>query len=360
MDNVDDPGVGSLLSADANHFSLLTSRLQKWNDLVVVEVGLFTRQEALDFLHKGVSSDKSRREEDLERLMETLQYLPLAMKQAVACIESLDLSVKDYLAEFQTKSNAVLGLATDTEKTILTTWGVSIDKMMQKDEAIGRLALTLLRMISFLHPDKIPKQLFETFASDKIALNQAVELLRQYSLVKVHNGIIKIHRLVQETMRINLKEQGLNDEVLDQVLKVLYDRISVNPKNRTLATHMRTAMAFATEERHTIRRLKLQEMEAAVAKVVGQDFTGALVMQEACQEGYREARYGSETHRDFLLSESRLANIKWNVGQISSNQRRLNKVTIIFVFHLLIVIAYRVHSSIIVNTILASVEISAC
>ncbi len=325
LDNVDDPSVGNLLSRETSHFTLLTSRLQRWDDLVVVEVGLFTQEEAMSFLRKSIAGSKFKSEDNLKSLTEELQYLPLAIKQAIATIDSLDLSVADYLDEFRRKSEAVLGLATDAEKTILATWSVSIDQMMQRDQTIGQLALILLQSISYLYPENIQREFFQDLAPSKMELSQAIELLRQYSLIKVHDGTLKVHRLVQETMRINLGEQDREEKVLQRVLQVLHKSISLNQANRTLATHMRTAVKFATPERHKLILLRLREVEAAILQA-DKDFTGALEVHTSCQDGYKEVRYGSETHGDVLLAECRLARIKFNLGQKSSSLRRMYKV----------------------------------
>ena len=156
FDNVtEDLTVSDLLSSSKNHFILITSRLQKLNaDVKPFELGLFTKEEAVEYLQENIlSKDISA----LEELTEKLQYLPLAMGQAVACINQLDLKVQDYLQELDNKR-------TGSDPGILATWKVSIDRISAEDS--GDVATDILDAISYVYPDHIPRSLFNQGNAD--------------------------------------------------------------------------------------------------------------------------------------------------------------------------------------------------
>ncbi len=120
----------------------------------------------------------------MEKLTEVLQRLPLAMNQAVSCMEQLCLTVADYLADFARKVSSVLGFSSSkAEKTVLTTWSVSIEKI--SGEKGGRLAHSLLKFLAYVSPDGTPKELMLGMAESKAEFGQALRLLQVYSLVKV-------------------------------------------------------------------------------------------------------------------------------------------------------------------------------
>ena len=330
LDNVDNPDVHQLLSGQQTHFSILTSRLQRWQEpLVAMEVGLFSKEEAVSYLRKNIDQAKVGSEKELSDLAEALQYLPLAMKQATACIEGLDLTVQDYLKEFQAKSQAVLGYsAGDTEKTILTTWSISVDSIMQKDKAMGELALKILSAISYLNPENIPKSLLLSQASSKLDLSRALELLSQYSLIKVNMGMIRIHRLVQETMRITLFENDKEGKVLHDLLRDLHQKLSVRYWDENLALHMRTVIKYATVQHHKHIVLRCMEIEANIMHNLHKETVKAMSMLEQCIQEYSQVYHGSECQRNILRAMCLLSFLQLLSGQATTASDTIGKVSI--------------------------------
>lgn len=173
-----------------HHHSLVTTRLARWKGLETVEVGLFSENEAISFLKENIPSKNQSGKESLEKLCEVLQRLPLAMNQAVACMEQLDLTIAEYLEEFSSKAKEVLGFSlaeNSNGKTILTTWKVSIDNLTSKSKFGGKLAGNILKAASYVYPDGILKEWLEkaSQASGRFEMAKALELLQHYSLAKV-------------------------------------------------------------------------------------------------------------------------------------------------------------------------------
>ena len=155
-----------------------------------------------------------------ERIVKELDGLPLAIVQAGAYIQETGCSLTDYLNLYTTHRKVLLArrsrLMLDYPHTVATTWSLSFRRVEQQSPA----ATYLLRLCAFLAPDAIPEELLmqdiaeadtvsEAEANDSFKLNDALEVLRRYSLVR-RNGdahMLSIHRLVQ----IVLKE-GMDPE----------------------------------------------------------------------------------------------------------------------------------------------------
>ncbi len=130
-------------------------RFREWPpDLAVLEVGLFSPEEAVACLNANIVKDAPKTNLNnvegvnahIAHLAERLQYLPLALGQAAACMARLGLSPTEYLEEFEKESTAVLGfMVAGQESTIFTTWRVSVDAIVRSSEHVGQLALKILQ-----------------------------------------------------------------------------------------------------------------------------------------------------------------------------------------------------------------------
>ncbi len=152
-----------------------------------------------------------------ETLVQQVDGLPLALDQAGAYIEETGCSLAAYVQLYQTRSGELLGLrkslAADHPEPVTTTWSLSFEHV----EHANRAAAALLRLCAFLAPDAIPEELLSKGASqlgsvlgpvaaDPIKLNEAIEVVRRYSLLKrvAKTNTLTIHRLVQEVLRAQM------------------------------------------------------------------------------------------------------------------------------------------------------------
>lgn len=152
-----------------------------------------------------------------QQLVEELDGLPLALDQAGAYMEETSCSLSDYLALYTRSRLALLkrqsSMSTDYPHTVASTWALSFSQVEQADPA----AADLLRLCAFLHPDAIPEAILtegatelgprlQEVAANPLLLNEAIQLLRRYSLVKrdSEEKILVIHRLVQAVLKESL------------------------------------------------------------------------------------------------------------------------------------------------------------
>jgi tetratricopeptide (TPR) repeat protein/transcriptional regulator with XRE-family HTH domain len=152
-------------------------------------------------------------------IVEALDGLPLAIDQAGAYIEEVGCDLSAYLALFQRRRSALLKrpsfVSSDYPFTVASTWSLSFQQVEQTNLA----AAELLRLCAFLDPDYIPEALLtdgaselgsvlESTVSDPLLLNDAIQVLRRYSLIKRDpvEKYLNIHQLVQLVLKDGLDE----------------------------------------------------------------------------------------------------------------------------------------------------------
>jgi tetratricopeptide (TPR) repeat protein len=153
-------------------------------------------------------------------IVEAVGGLPLALDQAVAYIEETGCGLSEYLKLYQTRHRDLLKrrgrLVTDHPETVATTWSLSFQKVEEENKA----AAELLRLCAFLAPDAIPEEIISEGAShlgkilapvaaDPLLLNEAIAVLRKYSLVKrdAEAKTLSVHRLVQQVLKDVMSEK---------------------------------------------------------------------------------------------------------------------------------------------------------
>ena len=105
-------------------------------------------------------------------------------------------------------------LPQDYPDTVATTWELSFQKVKEESPA----AADLLNLCAFLAPDDIPQELFVQGAEHLpeplaaavrlLGLDDALAILRPYTLMEVSSDALAMHRLVQAVVRDRLDEAG--------------------------------------------------------------------------------------------------------------------------------------------------------
>jgi len=192
---------------------LITSLDPSWGAVASpLTVEEFEREESLDFLRK-----RTAQEEGAAELADALGDLPLALEQAAAYVEATGIALTDYLKLFQTRRRELWGKEKPPEaysETVATTWTLAMDQVRRE----SRPAADLLNLCAYLAPDDIPLSLLRNgarhlprrlraAARDPVSLNDALAVLRRYSLVRVEGESLSLHRLVQAVTRDRLPEK---------------------------------------------------------------------------------------------------------------------------------------------------------
>ena len=209
-------------------YVIITSQNVQWGQRYITQnIKVFTPVIAEAFVYRTLKNNNSLYSEDNEKLCKLVEYLPLALQQTVAYIQKTGITVDNYLKEFKSHKQLLLSEGhNDTlySETVMTTWNMAIEKIKETNNP---LALTLITIMGYLDGRNISKMLFlDLCENDLIALNQSINILEQYSIIKVSESndytkeTITIHSLVQFVVLIN--EKNCNNEPEKLVLSFLH------------------------------------------------------------------------------------------------------------------------------------------
>ncbi|KAL7927444.1 hypothetical protein ACQKWADRAFT_3642 [Trichoderma austrokoningii] len=202
-----------------------------------------TRDEATNLL-AAASGDKSAVEDaEMNRLLEELQRLPLAVSQAGAYIRRTSMTIKEYL-ELLTQGSSRWDLLNmndfdrhrrpEVSNSVLETWRISTRRIREESE----LSYRILHVVAYLDSQDIPYELIMAAGQhddggkgksrrvSETEVQQAVTRLMEFSFLDMRRGeggsrSYEMHKLVQEAVRYGLWVQG---------------RMKMDPGNTTTTT----------------------------------------------------------------------------------------------------------------------------
>jgi hypothetical protein len=236
-----------------------------WQSL---EIGLFTVEQARDYLHDRLRGYPSDTLIGADALAEELGLLPLALAHASAYIRYIADSrgkvtgpatcrdYRDLLADRMRTTLVDIMPATqidDYERTLAATWSISIERADQQTPVGG--TRRVMELLSLLDPNGIPSTLFDSLSiqtylglSSSDEIMDALRNLRTFSLIDfgdTDDDPIRVHMLVQRAVRETTRT------ALDNATRILADSFSAqwptHQHNTRLAQLQRSnALALAT------------------------------------------------------------------------------------------------------------------
>lgn len=197
-----------------NHQILITSRC-KWEKQYCMFLDVFTASEAVDFIVNSLNVFAKRVEyTKLEKLVKSLNYLPLALKQACAYASFYfddpfydEDEVAEYLKRPQSKEYLEYSLLNYCEngydKTVWTTWDTTIQTVRQEgaSETLNWMAYSDIG---------IPAHLLVKLCGDE----NAIDLLEKYALITKRGSMYCMNGLLQLVIRESLQSNE-KQEMLD-------------------------------------------------------------------------------------------------------------------------------------------------
>jgi tetratricopeptide (TPR) repeat protein len=215
FDNAQDTGeIRNYLPLGGAGHVIITSRNPLWGGVAkLMPARVFERAESIEFLCKRTGQEDKKA---ADALADELGDLPLALEQASAYIETTGISLTEYRELFQSLRKELWedeSPPPDYLDSVATTWSLAMEQVSQETQA----AADLLNLCAFLAPDDISLELLcggieqlpeplATTASDKLAMNRAIKVLKQYSLIATSGEFLSVHRLVQAVVRDRLGE----------------------------------------------------------------------------------------------------------------------------------------------------------
>jgi DNA-binding SARP family transcriptional activator len=207
FDNAEDPGMlARFLPPPEVGRVLITSQNPAWGQLgAPVRIDPFDRDGSLRFiLARARSTDAAAAAE----LAEALGDLPLALEQAAAYVEQTGMTLRAYSTLFTRSRDQLLlrGAPADYRGAVGTTWRLSFDQI----QAGPTKGAGLLEVAAYLAPDDLPLSLLAPLfdgTDPEIDSADAVAALLRFSLAQRDGNALRVHRLVQMTMRSRLSPQ---------------------------------------------------------------------------------------------------------------------------------------------------------
>jgi tetratricopeptide (TPR) repeat protein len=200
--------------------TLITSRDTEWGDIAqVYPLHVMEREESVAFLAHRVGW--GGKEKVVAQVAQTLGDLPLAMEQAAAHIVESRIDFATYLYRFESHWAELLeqgtGLATPGAE-YPDSLAMSLELTFRQLEENQSAALSLLNLFAFFSSESIPPWLLDTalaiadaaplnlvaVITDFSYRNDAMAVLRRYSLIEGEDDNLHVHRLVSALARRRL------------------------------------------------------------------------------------------------------------------------------------------------------------
>lgn len=208
--------VKDYLPLGATGHVIITSRDPNWRGVAhPLQVPVLPPDKAIEFLLQRTSQTDA---DAAAALAHALGYLPLALEQAGAYVETTGQPLAEYARLFEQHHQRLLQRGTPStgyQATVATTWDISFDEVRKHTPA----AQDFMNLCAFLAPDDIPLDLIregtehlpEPLAAavkDPLTFDEIIIALRRYSLIDRSGDTISIHRLVQLVLRDRLPEDA--------------------------------------------------------------------------------------------------------------------------------------------------------
>jgi len=200
-----------------------------------------------------------RSQGDATALLARLTYLPLAIVQAAAYINTNGIRVGDYLSLLEEQEEDIIDLLSedfedegryrDLKNPVATTWLISFEQIRKHDP----LAADYLSLMACVDAKNIPQSLFPPGQSRKKETD-AIGTLQGYSFIAKQSAssAINIHRLVHLAIRNWLRTEGLLPDWTDRAIARLVEMLEdVGHNNRVTWKSYMPHVNYALSVRHT-------------------------------------------------------------------------------------------------------------
>ena len=338
FDNAQDLGeIRDYLPLGGAGHIIITSRNPHWSGVArLLPVHPFDRADSIDFLCNRTGQDDRKAADDLA---DELGDLPLALEQAGAYIETTGITLTDYQELFQSWRKELWGDETpppDYPDSVATTWSIAMEQVSKESPE----AADLLNLCAFLAPDGISLEMFSegaehlpeplaATATDRLAMNRAIKILRRYSLIDADGEFLSVHRLVQVVVRDRLSEDDekrwaeIAVAILSAALPFKSSDVSTWPRCSRLLPHALAAVA------HSEAREVASEKTSIILNQTGLYLRGRAEFAEAKAHHERaltlaEKVYGQD-HSIVAIRVNNLGLILQDLGDLQTAKEHLER-----------------------------------
>ena len=212
---------GHLVFTTRTQFTGTYARSIALEHMSVDEGALFLLRRAKLLEHHASLKDASEAlQYNARTLSQLMDGLPLALDQAGAYIEECECSLSDYQDLYHAQRTSLLERRGKNTRDHTPSISTILSLCFEKVEQANPNALNILRLCAFLAADAIPEDLLTQgtaelspplfpLASNPLAFDTALVLLRNYSLLRRHpeTKMLSLHRLVQTLLQDTMEEK---------------------------------------------------------------------------------------------------------------------------------------------------------
>ncbi len=216
FDNAENENFIKKYLPNGNGHIIITSRNSNWSGINSFYIDVLKKEEAVDFLANKINLDKHQNIKDLNNLAEILGFLPLALEQAGAFIKSKNINISEYINDFKEKNTTIFkeDKVQPCNTNIATTWQISFEKIkIEKPESID-----FLNIIAFLSSDNINTIWFKDNFTN---IDDIINILKRFSLIKQSTHNISIHRLVQMVIKDSIIDKTTQKEQIETAINLI-------------------------------------------------------------------------------------------------------------------------------------------
>ncbi|KAL1976588.1 hypothetical protein VTN31DRAFT_2870 [Thermomyces dupontii] len=277
--------------------------------------------EGFELLETHLTSRQISDREDTEKLLNTLNYLPLAIKQASAYMAKKQISTTKYLKYCQSSDREMVALLSrdfedghryrEAKNPIATTWLISFQQIAWHDP----LAADYLKFMCSLSEKAIPRSLLPQGAWT-LEAEDTIGTLKAYAFITEREelDVYDIHRLVRLAMLNWLEKQGELAKWTEKVMRRIeeaFPRPGYDNKKEWLSylPHARHALDRQT----TVDNLKVDLFKLALSFIILGQYREAETMHRRELEG-REKLQGP-SHPRTLMTINYLGNVLQDQGE---------------------------------------------
>ena len=304
----------------------------------VVEIQEMDYEEAKSFLAKSLSRKELLGDPTVTaELLNELTYLPLAIMQAAAYLNAMQISIQEYLTLLRSTEQDMVSLLSrefrdetrykNSKNSVATTWLVSFDQIRQSDP----VAADILSFLSCIENKAIPRSILPSVEPEERMVH-AIGTLRAYAFVtkSSDDNIYDMHRLVHLATKVWLCKYGATKEWDEKVAAHLAEVFpSDDYQNQALwREYFPHALRFLRNTK-ALDSNKRSDLCSAVGRCLLTDgrVGEAVVWLLECFL-WREEHF-AEDHPDRLKSQQWLARAYLKDGQVKNTVELLEQVVTI-------------------------------
>lgn len=216
---------------------LITTQNKEYceNKIECINLNVLTEDDAISFVKKSFPEIQNK-DNEIRKFVISINCFPLALKQFITyvynndnennVVESFNKNIEQFENEYGPKIIELLDCKVDKD---LDDWGEDSDNFESifssmlstldnlKSKIIGSDAISILEYCAYFDSNEIHKEMFSYILTNEVNVN-VWNLLKKYSLFNNEgNEIISMNKLLQKMLRINIRKNGKEHEILNKL-----------------------------------------------------------------------------------------------------------------------------------------------